>query len=80
MTEGAALPPPPAFPVDYGPDSPNYGFRYEGWEEIPSQTGVDWFSNEDRSRRNADAAVYRDKVDPIAWKRYLTLGFFITFS
>ena len=76
MTEGAVLPPPPAFPVEYGSENPTYGFRYEGWEEIPSPKGPDWFPKEERYRRNANAAVYQEDGDPIAWKRYLTLGLF----
>ena len=76
MTEGAALPPPPAFPDSFGPDNHEYGFQYEGWEEIPVPSGLDWFRPEERYRRNANAASYREQGDPVAWIRYLTLGFF----
>ena len=70
------MPPPPAFSVDYGPDNPTYGFKFEGWEEIPIPKGVDWFPAEERYRRNANAAVYQENGDSIVWKRYLTLGLF----
>ena len=76
MTDGAVIPPPAAFPVSYGSDNYEFGFQYKGWEDIPVPSGLDWFRTDERYRRNANAECYRAHGDPIAWTRYLTLGFF----
>ena len=68
---------PLAFPDDWdSPDSP-YGFHCDTWLDHPTKNGHDWFSTEERARRDANAYAYRQKGTKENWSRYLSLGFFV---
>ena len=69
-------PVPLALPVDYSLSHPEYGFFTETWKENPVANGPDWFSDEERSRRNANLHAYRQFGNSTLWNRFVTLGFF----
>jgi hypothetical protein len=50
---GHDSPLPIALPVNYFLSHPEYGFSTETWKENPVAKGPDWFSAEERSRRNS---------------------------
>ncbi|KAI2512020.1 hypothetical protein MHU86_2308 [Fragilaria crotonensis] len=68
---------PLALPDDW--DSPDslYGFQCDAWLDHPMKNGHDWFSTEERARREANAYAYRQKGTKENWSRYLSLGFFV---
>jgi hypothetical protein len=78
MTAHAALPSPPD-PAEYhDPLHPTYGFHTTEWHETPRPPyGQDWFSDEERCRREANAHAYRQHGTTQNWLRYLTLGYFV---
>ena len=76
MTDGTAIVPPSAFPEDWDPLHPLNGFQCDKWFDHPTTTGPDWFSNEERARREANAYAYRQIGTKEQWSRYLLLGFF----
>ncbi|KAI2492120.1 hypothetical protein MHU86_22424 [Fragilaria crotonensis] len=77
MTIGSVLSPPMAYPAHQDPNQTLYGFHCDVWEESPSPAfGQDWFPHEERFRRDANANAYRQYGNPIAWNRYITLGYF----
>ncbi|KAI2507901.1 hypothetical protein MHU86_6559 [Fragilaria crotonensis] len=78
MTAHAALPSPPDPAAYHDPHHPTYGFYTTEWKAIPRPTaGVDWFSVEERYRRDANAHAYKQHGTPQNWSRYVTLGFFV---
>jgi hypothetical protein len=78
MTEEAAMPPPPAYPDIDEIEHSVFGFYSEEWEDIPYPSGPDWFSEEERARRNTNADKYQQcGGDPTLWYGYLHLGFFV---
>jgi hypothetical protein len=77
MTEGTAPKPPSAFPVDLNPSHPMYGFETDKWVDQPIPKGPDWFSLQERYRRNANANGYKQHGNPTNWNRYITLGLFV---
>ncbi|KAI2493705.1 hypothetical protein MHU86_20849 [Fragilaria crotonensis] len=76
MTDETAIVPPSAFPDDWDPLHPLNGFQCDKWFDHPTTTGPDWFSNEERARREANAYAYRQIGTKEQWNRYLLLGFF----
>ena len=77
MAEDAAKPPPPLYPDFEEVEYSVYGFECDEWEEIPYPTGPDWFTDDERDRRNENADQYeKNGGTPTAWARYLALGFF----
>ena len=44
----------------------------------PVPDGPDWFTSENRMRRDANAYAYRQMGNPSDWNRYVTLGLFTT--
>ena len=77
MAEDAAKPPPPLSPDFEEVEYSVYGFECDEWEEIPYPTGPDWFTEDERDRRNENADQYeKNGGTPTAWARYLALGFF----
>ena len=77
MTDGTALVIPSAFPTEWDPLQPLDGFRCDNWLPYPETTGPDWFSSEERARREANAYAYRQRGTKEQWYRYLLLGFFV---
>ncbi|KAI2501929.1 hypothetical protein MHU86_12550 [Fragilaria crotonensis] len=78
MTAQAALPSPPDPTAYHDPHHPKYGFHTEEWHDMPRPiNGTDWFSTEERYRREANAHAYRQIGTPQNWLRYLTLGLFV---
>ncbi len=77
MTEGTALNIPLAFPHDEDSSHPLYGFNTDTWVDQPIRNGPDWFSREERYRRNANANVYQQHGIPSNRNRYITLGLFV---
>jgi hypothetical protein len=78
MIGNAAQPPPRAYPDVEAIEHSVYGFFSEEWEDIPYPAGHDWFSDEERARRNANADKYQQcGGDPTLWYCYLHLGFFV---
>jgi hypothetical protein len=69
--------PPSAFPVDLDPSHPVFGFKCDQWLGPPLPNGPDWFSPEERCRREANMYSYRQKGAKENWCRYLSLGFFL---
>ena len=54
----------------------NTDFSLRDRKKFPSQKDLIGFRSVERYRRTANAEAYRENGDPIARKRYLTLGFF----
>ena len=71
------LVPPPALPDEWDLSHRLYGFQCDKWLDHPMPSGPDWFSSEERARRNANAFAYRQKGTKENWNRYLLLGFFV---
>ncbi|KAI2490280.1 hypothetical protein MHU86_24301 [Fragilaria crotonensis] len=61
MTDGTALVIPSAYPKDWDPLQPLEGFQCDNWLPHPTIEGPDWFSSEERARREANAYAYRQK-------------------
>ena len=77
IPDGMDLVPPPALPDEWDLSYPLYGFQCDKWLDHPMPSGPDWFSSEERARRNANALAYRQKETKENWNRYLLLGFFV---
>ncbi|KAI2510297.1 hypothetical protein MHU86_4175 [Fragilaria crotonensis] len=77
MTEGTAPTPPSALPVDLTPSHTMYGFETDTWVDQPIPEAPDWFSRQERYRRNANAQAYRQYGHPTNWNRYIHLGLFV---
>jgi hypothetical protein len=77
MTDGTAPAIPSAFPAEWDPLNPLDGFQCDKWLPHPMPTGPDWFSSEERARREANAYAYRQKGTKEQWHRYLLLGLFV---
>ncbi|KAI2498582.1 hypothetical protein MHU86_15926 [Fragilaria crotonensis] len=78
MTEGTAPTPPSAIPVDLNPSHTLYGFETDIWVDQPIPIGsVDWFSRQERYRRNANEQAYKQYGHPTNWNRYVQLGLFV---
>ncbi|KAI2513647.1 hypothetical protein MHU86_787 [Fragilaria crotonensis] len=78
MADGTALiAPPVATPEDWTSASSAYGFHCETWLDSPTTSGPDWFTPEERSRRDANEYAYRQKGTKENWYRHISLGFFV---
>ena len=78
MTEGTAPTPPSALPVDMTPSHTMYGFEIDTWVDQPIPKGPpDWFSRQERYRRNANAQAYKQHGHQTNWNRYIHLGLFV---
>ena len=78
MTAPAAMTSTPDPAAYHDPHHPKYGFHTEKWHDMPRPTnGPDWFPDEERYRREANAHAYRQHGTPQNWFRYLTLGYFV---
>lgn len=71
MTEGMATGPPSAFPSDWDPLHLLHCSQCDEWLNHPTPTGPDWFSTEERARREANAYAYHQKGTKEQWHRYL---------
>ena len=69
---------PCALPENTNPLDPQYGFHTDKWIANPVPDGPDWFTSENRMRRDANAYAYRQMGNPSDWNRYVTLGLFTT--
>ncbi|KAI2495156.1 hypothetical protein MHU86_19341 [Fragilaria crotonensis] len=77
MPERRQSTPPSAFPAEAELSHPLYSFRCDQWFDHPTPNGPDWFSAEERARRDANAYAYRQHGTKENWFRYLYLGFFV---
>jgi hypothetical protein len=78
LTEGTALTPPSAFPVDQDPSHPMYGFKIDKWVSQPIRPkGPDWFHVTERYRRNANENMYQQIGNQTKWNRYINHGLFV---
>jgi hypothetical protein len=65
MSASRALPTHPEPAAYYDPHHPKYGFHTREWYEMPRPTkGLDWFSQEERYRREANAHANRQYGTP----------------
>ena len=69
---------PSALPENTDPRDPQYGFYTDKWKPNPVPAGPDWFTSDNRMRRDANAYAYRQIGNPADWNRYVTLGLFTT--
>ena len=69
---------PRVLPEKTDPLDPQYGFHTEKWKPNPVPAGPDWFTSDNRMRRDANAYAYRQIGNPSDWNRYVTLGLFTT--
>ena len=68
---------PCALPENTNPLDPQYGFHMDKWIANPVPDGPDWFTSENRMRRDANAYAYRQMGNPSDWNRYVTLDYYV---
>jgi hypothetical protein len=75
--QGTPNPLPQPYPSEFILGKPNdFSFQINKWiDHPPSPSGLDWFSPEERYRREANAHAYRQYGTTAIWHRYLQLGF-----
>jgi hypothetical protein len=59
------------------PDSPDFGFAIDSWVESPPYVAAEGEENELKYRRLAHANTYKQTGSPVAWYRYITLGYYV---
>ena len=69
---------PSVLPENTDPLDPQYGFHTDKWIANPVPAGPDWFTSENRMRRDANAYAYQQMGNPSDWNRYVNLGLFTT--
>lgn len=59
------------------PDHPDYGFAIDHWVDPPPYVAPDGVDIEVISRRLANANAFQQAGSPVAWYRYITLGYYV---
>ena len=60
------------------PDNPTYGFATDSWVETPGFISLETENNTERLyRRQAHADAFKQHGSPVAWNRFVNLGFYV---